>query len=97
AEVKLGADDGALVFSPSSFSVAKGEGISFKNNAGFPHNIVFDEDEVPAGVDVSKISQEDYLDGAGESFTVTLTEKGTYKFYCEPHAGAGMKGEVTVT
>ncbi|WOG97745.1 hypothetical protein DCAR_0417086 [Daucus carota subsp. sativus] len=97
AEVKLGADDGALVFSPSSFSVASGEKITFKNNAGFPHNIVFDEDEVPAGVDVSKISQEDYLNGAGETFTVTLTEKGTYKFYCEPHAGAGMKGEVTVT
>lgn len=96
AEVKLGSDDGGLVFSPSSFTVAAGEKITFKNNAGFPHNIVFDEDEVPAGVNAEKISQPEYLNGAGETYEVTLTEKGTYKFYCEPHAGAGMKGEVTV-
>ncbi|KAK1362267.1 Plastocyanin, chloroplastic [Heracleum sosnowskyi] len=71
AEVKLGGDDGGLVFSPNSFTVA-------------------------AGVNAEKISQPEYLNAPGETFEVTLTEKGTYKFYCEPHAGAGMKGEVTV-
>lgn len=30
---------GALVFDPSSVTVAKGEEITFVNNAGFPHNI----------------------------------------------------------
>ena len=38
---------GALVFEPSSITVAKGESITFTNNAGFPHNVVFDEDAVP--------------------------------------------------
>eukprot|EP00951_Prasinocladus_malaysianus_P047151 scaffold649148_cov38-Prasinocladus_malaysianus.AAC.1 len=47
ATIKLGSDSGALVFEPSSVSVSKGEAINFVNNAGFPHNIVFDEDEVP--------------------------------------------------
>lgn len=47
ATVKLGGDDGALAFVPSSLSVAAGEQIDFVNNAGFPHNIVFDEDAVP--------------------------------------------------
>lgn len=35
------------MFEPSSITIAKGESVSFVNNAGFPHNIVFDEDAVP--------------------------------------------------
>lgn len=97
-EVKLGGDDGALAFVPSDFSVSAGEKIVFKNNAGFPHNVIFDEDEVPSGVDVSKISMsdEDLLNAPGETYAVTLTEKGSYSFYCSPHQGAGMVGKVTV-
>lgn len=97
-DVKLGADDGGLVFQPSQFTVASGEKIVFKNNAGFPHNVIFDEDEVPAGVDVSKISmtEEDLLNGPGEEYSVTLETKGTYSFFCSPHQGAGMIGKVTV-
>ncbi|KAM7517319.1 hypothetical protein LguiA_006902 [Lonicera macranthoides] len=97
-EILLGGDDGSLAFVPGSFSVPPGEKIIFKNNAGFPHNVLFDEDEVPAGVDVSKISMsgEDLLNAPGETYSVTLTEKGTYSFYCSPHQGAGMVGKVTV-
>jgi plastocyanin len=47
ATVKLGGDDGSLAFVPSNLSVSAGETIDFVNNAGFPHNIVFDEDAVP--------------------------------------------------
>ncbi|KAE9620957.1 hypothetical protein Lal_00019320 [Lupinus albus] len=97
-EVLLGSDDGGLAFVPNDFSVTAGEKIVFKNNAGFPHNVVFDEDEIPSGVDVSKISmsEEDLLNGPGETYSVTLSEKGSYSFYCSPHQGAGMKGKVTV-
>ncbi|KAF6168058.1 hypothetical protein GIB67_011443 [Kingdonia uniflora] len=77
-EVLLGSSDGGLAFVPNSFSVAPGETITFKNNAGFPHNVVFDEDAVPSGVEVAKISmsEDDLLNGPGESYTVTLSEKG---------------------
>ncbi|KNA09426.1 hypothetical protein SOVF_153680 [Spinacia oleracea] len=97
-EVLLGGGDGSLAFLPGDFSVASGEEIVFKNNAGFPHNVVFDEDEIPSGVDAAKISmsEEDLLNAPGETYKVTLTEKGTYKFYCSPHQGAGMVGKVTV-
>ncbi|GAV56682.1 Copper-bind domain-containing protein [Cephalotus follicularis] len=97
-EVLLGTDDGALAFLPSRFSVSPGEKIVFKNNTGFPHNVVFAEDEVPSGVDVTKISMsdEDLLNAPGETFAITLFEKGSYSFYCSPHQGAGMVGEVTV-
>ena len=82
-DVLLGGDDGSLAFVPSTFSVASGEKIVFKNNAGFPHNVIFDEDEIPGGVDASKISMsdEDLLNAPGETYAVTLTEKGTYTFY----------------
>ncbi|KAI3778496.1 hypothetical protein L2E82_07843 [Cichorium intybus] len=98
AEILLGDDDGGLIFVPSSLTVASGEKIVFKNNKAFPHNVVFDEDEIPAGVDASKISmsEEDLLNGPGDTYTVTLTEKGTYSYYCSPHQGAGMAGKITV-
>ncbi|KAK9075066.1 hypothetical protein SSX86_003385 [Deinandra increscens subsp. villosa] len=98
-EILLGANDGGLAFEPATFSVPAGEKIVFKNNIGFPHNVVFDEDEIPAGVDAAKISMgdDDYLNAGGEEYSVTLTEKGTYSFYCAPHQGAGMVGKVTVT
>lgn len=95
-EVLLGANGGVLVFEPSEFTVKAGDTITFKNNAGYPHNVVFDEDEVPSGVDAAKISQEEYLNAPGETYSVTLTVPGTYGFYCEPHQGAGMVGKVTV-
>ncbi|XP_066375888.1 plastocyanin, chloroplastic-like [Miscanthus floridulus] len=95
-EVLLGANGGVLVFEPSEFTVKAGDTITFKNNAGYPHNVVFDEDEVPSGVDATKISQEEYLNAPGETYSVTLTVPGTYAFYCEPHQGAGMVGKVTV-
>jgi len=98
-EVLLGGDDGSLAFIPKDITVAPGEEIVFKNNAGFPHNVVFDEDEVPSGVDAGAISmpEEDLLNGPGETYKVTLKEKGTYRIYCSPHQGAGMVGTVTVS
>ncbi|XP_062021124.1 plastocyanin [Rosa rugosa] len=97
-EILLGGDDGSLAFVPNEFSISPGDKIVFKNNAGFPHNIVFDEDEIPGGVNAGKISmsEEDLLNAPGETYSVTLTEKGTYSFYCSPHQGAGMSGKVTV-
>lgn len=96
AEVKLGADSGALVFDPASVTIKAGDSVTFKNNAGFPHNIVFDEDAVPEGVKADAISHEDYLNAPGETYTVKLTTPGEYGYYCEPHQGAGMQGKITV-
>lgn len=47
ATVKLGADSGALVFEPSTVTIKAGEAVTWVNNAGYPHNIVFDEDAIP--------------------------------------------------
>ena len=47
ASVKLGADGGALVFDPATITIKAGESVTWTNNVGFPHNVVFDEDAVP--------------------------------------------------
>ncbi|CAI5985122.1 unnamed protein product [Closterium sp. NIES-65] len=97
ATILMGASDGALAFVPKVSKVKAGEEVIFKNNAGFPHNIVFDEDEVPGGVDADAISHPDLLNAPGETFTVKLTAPGTYEYYCEPHQGAGMVGQIVVS
>mmetsp|Transcript_37813 Transcript_37813/g.52506 ORF Transcript_37813/g.52506 Transcript_37813/m.52506 type:complete len:156 (-) Transcript_37813:293-760(-) len=96
ATVKLGSDGGALVFEPANITVAAGEKVTFVNNRGFPHNVVFDEDEVPAGIDADAISHIDLINGPGDEVSNVFDTPGTYGYYCEPHQGAGMVGKITV-
>lgn len=96
ATIKLGGDNGELGFYPPTITVAKGEVVEFVNNKAFPHNVVFDEDNVPAGVNADAISHEDYLNGPGEKVTNKFDVAGTYGYYCEPHQGAGMAGKIIV-
>ena len=81
---------------PSSLTVKAGETVEFVNNKAFPHNVVFDEDAVPDGVNADAISHEDYLNGPGEKVSNKFDKAGTYEFYCEPHQGAGMQGKIVV-
>merc|ERR1711939_1203303 len=76
ATIKLGGDNGELGFFPNKITVSKGETVEFVNNKAFPHNVVFDEDNV---------------NGPGEKVTNKFDTPGTYGYYCEPHQGAGMQ------
>lgn len=97
-EVKMGSDSGLLAFVPAKITICKGDTITWINNKAGPHNVVFDEDAVPEGVDFEKISMIDgeQLGEEGETFTRTFDTLGSYEYYCEPHRGAGMNGVVTV-
>merc|ERR1719163_2268395 len=96
ATVKLGSDAGALVFVPETLTIKSGETVEFVNNVGFPHNVVFDEDNVPEGVNAEALSHEDYLNAPGETVSTKFDKAGTYGYYCEPHRGAGMVGKIIV-
>merc|ERR1719420_365634 len=96
AAVKLGSDSGGLVFVPDTVTIKSGETVQWTNNAGFPHNVVFDEDAVPEGVDADALSKSDLLNAPGETYSVKFDKAGTYGYYCQPHQGAGMKGKVVV-
>jgi plastocyanin len=96
AAVKMGSDSGQLVFVPSEVTVCKGDKITWTMNKAGPHNVVFDEDTVPSGVDAEKISMDGLLGDPGETYSVALDTPGTYGYRCEPHAGGGMIGSIEV-
>jgi len=96
-EVKMGADSGLLVFVPAKTSICKGDSVKWINNKAGPHNVVFDEDAIPAGVEQEKISMVDeQLGEEGETFTMKFDTAGDYSYYCEPHRGAGMQASLNV-
>ena len=87
-EVKLGADSGMLAFEPSSVTIKAGDTVKFVNNKMAPHNAVFEGHD--------EYSHADLAFSPGESWEETFSDAGTYDFYCEPHRGAGMVGQVIV-
>ena len=87
-EVKLGADSGMLAFEPSSVTIKAGDTVKFVNNKMAPHNAVFEGHD--------ELSHPDLAFAPGESWEETFSEAGTYDYYCEPHRGAGMVGQVIV-
>lgn len=95
-EVKMGSDSGQLVFVPAKISICKGDSVKWTNNKGGPHNVVFDEENIPSGVDQEKISMDDQLGEEGDTFTMKFDTAGEYGYYCEPHRGAGMNAVLVV-
>jgi plastocyanin len=94
--VKMGSDNGQLVFVPDETKVCKGDSVTWVVNKAGPHNVVFDADNVPGGVDAEAISMDELLGDEGKTFSQKFDKPGTYGYYCEPHVGGGMKGEVIV-
>merc|ERR1719463_446373 len=97
ASVKMGSDSGQLVFVPDEVKICKGDTVTWTNNKGGPHNVVFEEDGVPSGVSADKISMDDQLGDEGATYSVKFDVAGEYKYYCEPHRGAGMNAALTVS
>lgn len=95
-EVKMGSDSGLLAFVPNKITICKGDSITWINNKGGPHNVVFDEEAIPAGVDYEAISQFDQMGEEDETFTMKFDTAGDYAYYCEPHRGAGMNANLIV-
>merc|ERR1719382_2225084 len=59
--VKMGTDSGQLVFVPDEVTICKGDTVTWVNNKGGPHNVVFDEDAIPDGVSQESISMDGQL------------------------------------
>ncbi|QUS62125.1 plastocyanin [Synechocystis sp. PCC 7338] len=96
ATVKMGSDSGALAFEPSTVTIKAGDEVKWVNNKLSPHNVVFAAGDGVDDAAAAKLSHKGLAFAAGESFTSTFTEPGTYTYYCEPHRGAGMVGKVVV-
>jgi plastocyanin len=76
----------AATFNPTSLSVPKSTVVSFTNDSGINHNVVFDAPVAPAVTDIGPI--------ASGTVTRTFSDSGTWKFHCTIHGG--MNGQIVV-
>lgn len=95
-KVKMGSDDGQLLFSPKDIKICKGDTVTWVINKAGPHNVVFDVDAIPAGVNQEAISMDDVIGDEGDSWSMKFDVAGAYAYYCEPHRSANMNGKLTV-
>lgn len=86
-EVGTRANGGGYGFGPAAVKVTTGTTVVWKwVGAGGRHNVVAE----------SGAFQSEYATKKGHTFKHTFEETGTYKYYCKPHLGMGMKGAVRV-
>ena len=79
---------GNLIFDPSDVTIDAGETIHFVNGMLPPHNII-----VEGRADLSR---EALMFNPGESQDIKFADPGDYDFFCGPHQGAGMIGQIHV-
>lgn len=84
--VKVGYE--SLSFDPAAIAVSTETTVTWEwTGEGGEHNVVSVDD----GPLESELSDEE-----GHTFTHTFEESGTFRYSCEPHEAAGMKGSVHV-
>jgi plastocyanin len=83
-------------FEPHAVTIHVGQAVEWRNASRFKHTVTADPKlgsaVLPAGAQPFA-SQELQ---PGESFRQVLTVPGKYRFFCTPHEGVGMMGEITV-
>ena len=99
ASVTVG-PSGSLTFSPANVAINSGETVTFTYGGGaMPHNVVSDGlFRCAKGCDGVAGGNGNTTTGSF-SVTVTLTQPGTFNFYCEAHGTplSGMHGSIKVS
>ena len=94
-------------FDPDEIGVVVGDTVVWTNESSETHTVTAYEDDAPEGADYfasggfgseddARSNLSDGLIDPGETFEVTFDEPGTYKYFCLPHEGSGMKGTIIV-
>ena len=97
----------SLTFEPQEFHAAVGETVTFENSSGAPHTVTAYDDGIPeggeyfasGGFDSEEAARDDVAAGLIEpdgTYEVTFDQAGTYEYFCIPHEGSGMTGEIVV-
>ena len=89
-----------LTYAPAAAQVSVGQTVVWVNLSSMPHTVTADPDlaanaasvALPAGAAPFASP----LISAGGSFAHTFTVPGTYRYFCQPHEGAGMIGTLVV-
>ena len=105
--VNMVGDEKGYRFEPAEITVKAGDGISFVNVKGGPHNVAFDpatlSPEAKTALLANMPEQAGELSGkmllnANEEYTISFAgvPAGSYDYNCTPHLAMGMKGKITV-
>ena len=105
-EVKMRGDGTGYRFEPRTIRARPGDGIKFIMHSLGPHNIVFDSAAVPAdqrgqlfaNMPNSQAGISPMLLAEAEVWELSLggLKPGRYPFFCSPHLGANMSGEIII-
>lgn len=95
------------VFEPANFTVRVGDVVEFINVNGFPHNVQFEPQRIPAGA--AEVLNRNMPNRMGplagpmmlqpnQVYRVSFADApaGTYDYFCLPHKPLGMTGTITV-
>lgn len=86
--------NGDFRFAPTSVTVAVGDTVEWFWSSG-GHNVV--ADSTPDGADwTGTADAPSAVYDAGHEYSHTFEVAGTHSYYCNPHRGSGMTGEVVV-
>jgi halocyanin-like protein len=85
--VEVGAGNG-LAFAPAAIQVDPGTTVTWEwTGEGGGHNVIHEEGAFDSG---------DLVSEEGHTFEHTFEEEGSFRYFCRPHKGVGMKGAVVV-
>lgn len=85
--VHVGAGNQGMAFDPAAVMVSQGATIVWKwTGEGGTHNVAAESSDF----------ESEYSNSGDYTYEYTFNEAGVYKYACEPHRSAGMKGAVTV-
>jgi plastocyanin len=95
------------VFEPANFTVKVGDVVEFVNVNGFPHNVQFEPQRIPAGA--AEVLNRNMPNRMGplqspmftrpnETYRISFAGApvGIYDYFCLPHKALGMTGRITV-
>ena len=106
-EVKMVGDEKGYRFEPANLTVKAGDAVKFTMVSGGPHNVAFQEAEIPAAGKAQLTANipnpaapltSQMLLNPNENVVVSFANvaPGTYNYNCTPHLAMGMKGVITV-
>lgn len=92
-EVITDNEQGITSFKPKFLKVAQGDTVTWVNITDDLHNVITYPDGFPSG---SAGFESPYFEKAGDRWSYTFEQKGTYQYHCIPHILMGMRGVITV-
>jgi plastocyanin len=106
-EVRMVGDERGYRYEPANITIRQGDGIRFINVSGFPHDVSFAGEPIPAEGRAQLMANmpdqraeltSQLFTQPNESYTISFANvaPGRYPYHCVPHLAMGMRGEITI-